>query len=349
MVLGMHFMQNNGISTQLNGQGWVPDQQNFQNKVLQFLGRIGDMYKAVPYHGVAHAADIMGTMEWFMQLDYVHSRTTIFDHFVALIAAAVHDVGHPGLNPMFHTKTMSELSWQWNDRSVLENYHLSIAFEVLRSSDNCNWFDMLPKDFRTGSETGGPSLNLQSYLRRGLIDMVLATDMAKHTKHLTELKGLLLEIEKEKKENIIPSPRSSQASKQEALDRKLLLLRVMLHAADISNPAKAEPIMLAWTRRVLDEFWTQGDEEKRLNMEVSPLCDRESGIASVPKGQLGFIKFVIQPFYNCISELIPQALAPMENLKMNTEFWQKKDADQATYEQIFGTDAPAASPSFHNA
>ena len=45
-----------------------------------------------------------------------------------------------------------------------------------------------------------------------------------------------------------------------------LLLKVMLHAADISNPTKTTENYINWTAAVMTEFWCQGDIQKELGM-----------------------------------------------------------------------------------
>mmetsp|Transcript_31975 Transcript_31975/g.51416 ORF Transcript_31975/g.51416 Transcript_31975/m.51416 type:complete len:120 (+) Transcript_31975:1-360(+) len=117
------------------------------------------------------------------------------------------------------------------------------------------------------------------------------------------------------------------------------LLECLVHAADISNPCKPRPIMLQWTNRVVQEFWAQGDEEMRLGVEVSPMCDRASGTLAVPKGQLGFIDFVIMPFFTPIAALIPEAKAAKDALEDNRAFWKSMEEKQASISQIFGEGA----------
>merc|ERR1719197_1147215 len=86
---------------------------------------------------------------------------------MALISAAIHDVGHPGVNNLFLTKTMDPMAVRYNDRSVLESMHVALAFETMQSNEGCNWFGMLSPEGR-------------KVLRPGLIAMVLATDMSTH-------------------------------------------------------------------------------------------------------------------------------------------------------------------------
>ena len=47
-----------------------------------------------------------------------------------LLAAALHDVGHPGLNNDFLIKTEHEFAVTYNDRSPLENYHVATGWRV---------------------------------------------------------------------------------------------------------------------------------------------------------------------------------------------------------------------------
>jgi hypothetical protein len=72
--------------------------------------------------------------------------------------------------------------------------------------------------------------------------------------------------------------------------------------ADVSNPAKPLPIYLHWTEKILEEFYDQGDEEKRLGLPVTsmPQCDRSK--PSVPAGQKGFIAFVVRPIFSALAE-----------------------------------------------
>ena len=52
-------------------------------------------------------------------------------------------------------------------------------------------------------------------------------------------------------------------------------IELFLHFADISNPLKPFDICKAWAWRVLDEFFNEGDEQKRLGIPVGMLNDRD--------------------------------------------------------------------------
>lgn len=70
----------------------------------------------------------------------------------------------------------------------------------------------------------------------------------------------------------------------------------MIHCADLSNPAKPLRLNRKWTGRLMEEFFRQGDKERTLKLEISPMCDRES--VAVEKSQVSkprMVHVVISP------------------------------------------------------
>ena len=88
-----------------------------------------------------------------------------------------------------------------------------------------------------------------------------------------------------------------------------------LHTADISNPAKPSKISEGWTAKVYEEFFRQGDMEKKLNMQVSLMCDRET--TSINKAMIGFINFVVKPTIDILVNLIPEVSEYGDNIRGN--------------------------------
>lgn len=76
-------------------------------------------------------------------------------------------------------------------------------------------------------------------------------------------------------------------------DNQILIRRMLIKCADVSNPARPLPYCMEWARRIAEEYFTQTDEEKRKNLPiVMPMFDRAT--CSIPKSQIGFIEFIIQ-------------------------------------------------------
>ena len=49
-----------------------------------------------------------------------------------------------------------------------------------------------------------------------------------------------------------------------------------MHIADISNPTKPWKTCEQWALKIVSEFFGQGDQEKKLNLNVSYNFDRET-------------------------------------------------------------------------
>jgi hypothetical protein len=47
-----------------------------------------------------------------------------------------------------------------------------------------------------------------------------------------------------------------------------------MHVADISNAGRPPWLAGMWTRAVYDEFFKQGDAEREMGLDISPLCDK---------------------------------------------------------------------------
>lgn len=93
-----------------------------------------------------------------------------------LISGAMHDLDHPGHNNLFEINSDSPLSLTYNDKSVLENYHLYFFFNLL-SNDQLNIF-------------GDKDIDHQKKIRRSFIVNIIATDMTNHKADIERLNWL---------------------------------------------------------------------------------------------------------------------------------------------------------------
>ena len=66
-----------------------------------------------------HAADVTASLYYFLQQPALARHTSPLDMLAALLAAVVHDLGHPGVNNTFLETTRDALSVTYNDSSVL--------------------------------------------------------------------------------------------------------------------------------------------------------------------------------------------------------------------------------------
>ena len=120
-------------------------------------------------------------------------------------------------------------------------------------------------------------------------------------------------------------------------------LSVIIHTADVSNPTKPFEIYKQWAHRCIEEFFKQGDMEKRLNLPVSFNCDRDT--VSLPQSQLGFIDAIVSPLFSIVCEFFPGMSFTLENMKKNREIY-KKEVDNIRKNLLSG-DISTEDNSFH--
>ncbi|KAI9301943.1 hypothetical protein BJ944DRAFT_290549 [Cunninghamella echinulata] len=99
---------------------------------------------------------------------------------------------------------------------------------------------------------------------------------------------------------------------------------ILLHAADISNTLRPWFICKQWSDLIVEEFFKQGDAERRNGLPISPGMDRHaSDQASI---SLKFSDFIIKPYFEVLMSFIPQGQGFLSTLAENRLKWlQLKD------------------------
>ena len=88
------------------------------------------------------------------------------EKLAVLLAAAIHDYDHPGKTNAFLISTRDPLALLYNDRSVLENHHVSYAWKLFQN-EKLNFLQNM-------------DACVISQIRSLTINLVLATDLTFH-------------------------------------------------------------------------------------------------------------------------------------------------------------------------
>ncbi|VDL94575.1 unnamed protein product [Schistocephalus solidus] len=102
---------------------------------------------------------------------------------------------------------------------------------------------------------------------------------------------------------------------------------IAIKCADISNPCRSWEVCSLWASFITEEFFKQGDREKRLNLPVLPTMDREN--TTKAKVQIGFIKFLVIPLYTKWNDFMRNNFtrALLQVCNQNLSRWEAKDAE----------------------
>ncbi|KYN97015.1 putative 3',5'-cyclic nucleotide phosphodiesterase [Plasmodium gaboni] len=275
------------------------------NIIINFLCFVEKQYNNVPYHNTIHAT--MVTQKFFC----LTKKLGIYDDLeykiklVMFISGICHDIGHPGYNNLFFVNSLHPLSIIYNDISVLENYHASITFKILQLNQ-CNILkNFSEKDFRM----------MRSYI----IELILSTDMKHHFEIISKFR---IRRENDDFDYIKNS------------DDLLILTKMIIKSADISHGSVSWGEHYSWCQRVLSEFYTQGDEELKNKMPLSPLCDRTKH-NEVCKSQITFLKFVVMPLFEELSHIDNNKFIKsfcLKRLNSNCIMWDTLMKEEKTIE-----------------
>jgi len=199
----------------------------------------------------------------------------------------------------------SKIAIRYNDQSVLENYHVSQSFKMLLKDENNILSLLSPEEYRL--------------VRRRMIENILATDMANHAKTLASMKSKVETFDIKNGKNIDRMIFPENLTK--TFENQQTVLSIIIHAADISNPAKPSDIQKTWVDLVFIEFFKQGDLEKKSSLPISLLCDRST--TNIDKSQIGFMNFVVIPTFEAMLNLMPEVQPFMDNLKSNLKKYEE--------------------------
>ncbi|TPP66370.1 High affinity cAMP-specific and IBMX-insensitive 3' 5'-cyclic phosphodiesterase 8B [Fasciola gigantica] len=298
-----------------------------------------------PYHNATHAADVMQSTAYLMRRELLTLVLDSTDEVAMLLAAVVHDLNHPGRTNPFLVNSNSPLAILYNDTAVLESHHVALTFELTRKDPNINIFTNLTREeYRT--------------IRGYMIDLVLATEMARHFDHVSKFinnvsKPLLQKTrthdqssvdsvssvdsesmgttnESSNSQIVAPNTDEEVLSPLDHLtntENRAIVKRMIIKCSDVNNPTRSLALCKEWANRIAEEYFSQTDEEKRLGLPiVMPNFDRQT--CNIPKSQISFIDFFIKHMFTAFASVFSiQEL--MENLNSNYDYWEGLANEQA--------------------
>ncbi|EPT28804.1 3'5'-cyclic nucleotide phosphodiesterase domain-containing protein [Toxoplasma gondii ME49] len=253
-------------------------------------------YEQNPYHNFFHALNVAQVCCLLMALPDVAARFQPLDYFVLSVAALGHDLGHPGANNLFVNRNDCLPSRLYQNRSVLENYHAALLFQILRHPRFNVFCSIPPQAF--------------SACRQRIISAILWTDMAKHFDMVAQLKAKI-EDEMVLTEGIIITL------------QKPYLEGLLLHASDISNPLLSFDLSFDWAVRACDEFFQQNKLEEKLGQPPHMPTFAAFDLYNVAKCQVNFIDFICRPLFGSLAQMFPAQLGDRAaELRKNRNKWK---------------------------
>ncbi|XP_022254452.1 cGMP-dependent 3',5'-cyclic phosphodiesterase-like isoform X2 [Limulus polyphemus] len=258
----------------------------------RFILMVSRGYRNPPYHNWMHAFAVSHFC--FLLLNNLRLMGTYLKHiegFALFVACMCHDLDHRGTNNSFQLASKSVLAALYSSEgSVMERHHFAQAMAII-NTDGCNVFESLSKKDYT---------KCLDYMR----DIILATDLAHHLRIMKDI-GEMAEV---------------GYSSDDPQHHKLLL-SLLVTACDLSDQTKDWPSSKKIAKQVYSEFFSQGDLEKAMGNSPSEMMDREK--ACVPQLQIAFLQTIVQPVYELLAKLFPEAEETAQAVATNKMYWER--------------------------
>jgi len=275
--------------------------------VQHFFEILEQGYLPNAYHNFTHAADVMFSVMFLCKNSGLFYYSSDLEVASCVVATLGHDVGHVGFNNRFLVNSRHSLATQCkhqtdNDQSVLEMMHSCKTFQI---AEETQAFDSLP-------------LETWTLFRRQVVEMILATDMAKHFELLAQFRVA------------VPGPKFEDQAMRSSL------YKMLLKCADIGHAAKRTELHERWSMRVIEEFFKQGDAEKERSLAVSMFCDRENtdvGKVRTMQSQRGFLENLALPLFETVATTLRCEVIEttcVQQIRSNMVFWERRTKKRAS-------------------
>eukprot|EP00747_Dinoflagellata_sp_TGD_P217872 gnl/TRDRNA2_/TRDRNA2_90208_c1_seq1.p1 gnl/TRDRNA2_/TRDRNA2_90208_c1~~gnl/TRDRNA2_/TRDRNA2_90208_c1_seq1.p1 ORF type:complete len:455 (-),score=76.21 gnl/TRDRNA2_/TRDRNA2_90208_c1_seq1:141-1325(-) len=274
-----------------------------ENKLQKWAEGARGTYRDCPFHNWYHGFAVFQFCYYQLAISNTARKCLLsLDIFALLIAALCHDAGHPGYTNQFLIDSENDLALRYNDVSVLENHHASVACQLLRHEET---------QIVCGMERAR-----QVDLRRITINAILATDMAHHQTQCIELlsRGKTSPFD-------VRSPEERQK-----------FLNACIHTSDLSSQVLPWSSANRWEECISREFSNQARDEAAVEIARTPFMQGLDDMCNRGKLQRDFIDFVLIPLWDPYTKVFPGLRPCYGHLLSNREryeyrFLNGKDKD----------------------
>lgn len=276
--------------------------QRFRIKIPKlriFVSKVKENYElwANPFHNFYHGFTVMHSNYYLLATTKASIVYCEHEILAQLVASLCHDVGHTGHNNAYEINRSSSYAIVYNDKSVLENHHAALTFQILQN-DSCNIFDnLLPDVYKS--------------VRKLMIECILATDMSKHFNCISSMNTRFNDLEDHPIRSL-----EDDCEKTASL---------IIHLADLGHPTKDFGVFSNWSLLVCQEFSKQYEDEVKFGLPATDFMRGLDDPSSYYKNEVAFINVIIKPLWECANNwLKPDIDHCMLNLDNNAKKFQEK-------------------------
>jgi len=264
--------------------------------LIRFTLTVRKGYRPVAYHNWSHAFAVAHSMCVIVKA--APEMFTWEEKIALYLSCIIHDIDHRGYNNAFMIKNKSPLSHLYST-STMEWHHFKQGVFILETDGHNILSTLSAKQY-------GHILELME-------DAILATDL------------MLFFDNRAKLEEIIKNNKFNWSTPE----HRKLVHRLLMTACDLCTSAKPWSVHIISVKKVYEEFYLQGDEEKRMGLSPIPMMDRARK-HELPQSQVGFLKGIVKPCYSVLISILPVMKPTMGIIDLNLTSWERRIAKKQT-------------------
>ncbi|KAI3386479.1 hypothetical protein SNEBB_003767 [Seison nebaliae] len=303
--------------------------------LLKFALTIRKNYRPVAYHNWDHGLSVAHTAYSIFKQASKEQQFTDLEVIVIFTACLSHDLDHRGRNNEYMAKSLSPLSYIYST-SLMEHHHFNQTVSILQN-DSLNIFKHM-------------SSRTYKHILSDIKHCILATDLAQFFNNRSRLQSLVSEgirfscsgsetkteklviarttdvLEKPHEPSLMSTNISTENLKQfdwEQAAHRREAMTILMTACDLCANFKPWSVTRRVTTQIMEEFWSQGDEEKRRGEKPNKMMDRTFA-NELPQNQIDFLSNICSPCYDIMSQLIPSTKVMYEGIQRNIKNWKKE-------------------------
>ncbi|XP_017541077.1 cGMP-specific 3',5'-cyclic phosphodiesterase isoform X2 [Pygocentrus nattereri] len=246
----------------------------------------------VAYHNWSHALSTAHCMFAIIRrTEQLQNKLSSLEILALMVSALSHDLDHRGVNNSYIHRAQQPLSRLYT-HSTLEHHHINICLLILNNPDSRILCNLSSEDYKACI---------------GMIEKnILATDLTVHTQRRSEFFDLV----------------DDKTLRWEHEEHRDLLRSVLMTACDVCAITKPWKEQKRIARLVAEEFFAQGDREKReFNIRPDAVMDRVNS-TRLAELQVQYIDSICSPLYGALSSLFESCSPLKDGCTKNREKWQ---------------------------
>ncbi|ODM93561.1 putative 3',5'-cyclic phosphodiesterase pde-5 [Orchesella cincta] len=257
------------------------------DELYRFVLTVRKNYRRVPYHNWQHGFSVANSMYCILKKS---SAFRPLECLALFIGSLCHDLDHRGRNNKFMSDVGSPLAAIYTT-STMEHHHFNQTVTILQQEGHNIFSKLSSEEYKQ--------------VLGNIKHCILATDLALFFPNKARLQDIM----------------DREAFSWGLPDHRLLIEAIAMTSADLCASSKPWDAQRETVKVIFEEFYEQGDFEKRAGRIPIPMMDREKQDEQ-PASQVGFLSGICIPCYTLLESLIPESRPLLDGVQKNLDRWK---------------------------